>query len=190
MPSKRLDISVSELGAFLHAPSSGFFGEKKAAQILTLVEKDGDTKTEYQESRAFLVSTCIRQVKQNNREMEKIEAEMQKLMNKLGYRLETFPCIDLVTAAGFAAQIGDANRFASADKLAKYAGICPVTFSSWQSDKRFSNRQGDRTLYHLFHAFAARNVNCGRYLLFLLPEEDIRRKDRASGNHLCHAKVG
>ncbi len=83
-------------------------------------------------------------------------------MSRLGYRLETFPCIDLVTAAGFAAQIGDINRFASADKLAKYAGISPVTFSSGQSDKRFSNRQGDRNLYHLFHALAARNVNRGR----------------------------
>ena len=161
-PSKLLDISVSGLGAFLHAPSSGFFGEKKAKQILDLVEKDGDTKTEYQESRDFLVSTCIRQVKQSNGEMEKIEAEMQKLMAKLGYRLETFPCIDLVTAAGFAAQIGDIGRFGNADKLAKYAGICPVTYSSGQSDKRFSNRQGDRTLYHLFHALAARNVNRGR----------------------------
>lgn len=161
-PTKLEGISVQELGEFLHTPSSGFFGEKKAMQILELVEKDGDTVTDYQESRDFLVATCIRQVKQNNEEMEKIEAEMQKLMSLLGYRLETFPGIDLVVATGFAAHIGDIERFTSADKLAKYAGISPVTYSSGESDKRFSNRQGDRNLYHLFHALAARNVNRGR----------------------------
>jgi len=161
-PTSLKDVTISELGKFLHTPSSGFFGEKRASKILELVEKDGDTKTEYQESRDFLVSTCIRQVKQNNGEMEKIEVEMQKLMSRLGYRLETFPGIDLVTASGFTSQIGDIERFSSADKLAKYAGISPVTFSSGESDKKFSNRQGDRTLYHLFHSLAARNVNRGR----------------------------
>lgn len=33
-----------------------------------------------------------------------------------------------MTAAGFAAQTGDIDRFTSADKVAKYAGISPVTF--------------------------------------------------------------
>jgi transcriptional regulator with XRE-family HTH domain len=161
-PARLQGMTVEKLAEFLHLPSSGFYGEEKARQILGLIAKDGDTGTEYQESRDFLVTTCIRQVKQNNGEMEKIEAEMKKLMSRLGYKLESFPGIDLVTAAGFAAQIGDVDRFSSADKLAKYAGISPVTYSSGESDKRFKNRQGDRTLYHLFHALAARNVNCGR----------------------------
>jgi len=161
-PTKLRDISFSELGEFLHLHSSGFLGEKRAIKILGLVEKDGDTTTEYQDSRDFLVTTCIKQVKQNNEEMGRIEDEMQKLMSRLGYKLETFPGIDHVTAAGFTAQIGDIERFSNADKLAKYAGISPVTYSSGESDKNFSNRQGDRTLYHLFHALAARNVNRGR----------------------------
>lgn len=161
-PTSLRNVTIAELGEFLCKPSSGFFGEEKAGQILELVEKDGDTRTEYQESRDFLVSTCIRQMKQNSGEMEKIEVEMKKLMSRSGYRLETFPGIDLVTAAGFASQIGDIERFDSADKLAKYAGISPVTYSSGESDKRFSNCQGDRTLYHLFHALAARNINRGR----------------------------
>ena len=161
-PSALQGVSVAELGAFLSKPSSDFFNEEKAGQILELVEKDGDTKTEFQESRDFLVTTCVRQVKQNNQEIDRIEGEMKKLMSQMGYRLETFIGIDLVTAAGFIAEIGDIDRFANAGKLAKYAGICPVTYSSGQSDKRFKNKQGNRVLYHLFHSLAARNINKGR----------------------------
>jgi transposase len=155
-------VSVEELREFLRVPSSGFFGEEKAKQILELVEKDGDTRTEFQESRDFLVTTCVKQIKQNNQEIGKIEVEMQKLMSQLDYRLESFIGIDLVTAAGFVSEIGDIGRFANPGKLAKYSGICPITYSSGQSDKRFKNRQGNRTLYHLFHSLAARNINRGR----------------------------
>jgi transposase len=155
-------VTAEDLGEFLRKPSSGFFKEAKARQILELVEKDGGTRTEFQESRDFLVTACVRQLKRNNQEIESIETELQKLMSQLHYRLETFIGIDLVTAAGFVAEIGDIGRFANADKLAKYAGICPITYSSGQSDKRFKNRQGNRTLYHLFHSLAARNINMGR----------------------------
>ena len=161
-PKVLAGTTVETLAALLYEHSDSFFGEAKARQILELVEQDGDTTTEFQESRDFLVATCIRQVKQNDREIENIEAEMQKLMSQLGYKLETFIGIELVTAAGFVAEIGDIGRFADANKLAKYAGIAPVTYSSGQSDKKFKNSQGNRTLYHLFHSLAARNINRGR----------------------------
>lgn len=161
-PSKLAGVTAEELAEFLKVPSSGFFKEGKAREILALVEKDGDTRTEFQDSRDFLVTTCIRQVKQNDEEIAKIGEEMKRLMSQMGYRLETMPGIDLVTAAGFISRIGDIGRFSSADKLAKYAGIAPVTYSSGQTDRQFKNRQGNRELYHLFHGLAARLVNDGR----------------------------
>ncbi|MCX7921365.1 MAG: transposase, partial [Clostridia bacterium] len=50
----------------------------------------------------------------------------------------------------------------SADKLAKYAGIAPVTYSSGEKDRKFKSRQGNRHLYGIIHNLAARNVNQGR----------------------------
>ena len=161
-PSKLKGVTAEALGEFLRVPSSGFFSTEKAKEILELVEKDGDTETEFQQSRDFLVTTCIRQVKQNDGEIAAIEKEMKRLMAQMGYKLETMIGVDLVTAAGFVSEIGEIGRFANAGKLAKFAGIAPVTYSSGESDKIFRNRQGNRQLYHLFHNLAARLVNTGR----------------------------
>lgn len=70
--------------------------------------------------------------------------------------------VDLVTAASFVSEIGDINRLPSADKLAKYAGIAPVIFSSGDKDRKLRNRQGNRALYGLFLNLASRQVCCGR----------------------------
>lgn len=71
-----------------------------------------------------------------------------------GCKLETMPGINIVNAASLIAEIGDINRFASAAKLAKYAGVSPVTYSSGQSDLNFSNRRGDRNLHQILYLLA------------------------------------
>lgn len=143
-------------------PSSGFFGADKAKEIFELVDKDGNTQTEYQEVRDFMVTTCVKEVKHNSQEIKNIEQAIKKLMGELGYKLETMIGIDLVTAAGFIAEIGDIGRFSSSDKLAKYSGIAPVIYSSGEKDRKIKSCQGNRALYTLFHYLAARNINLGR----------------------------
>jgi len=49
------------------------------------------------------------------------------------------------------AEIGDIRRFPNADKLARYAGIAPIKFSSVGKDKEESSRQGNRQLQGLFY---------------------------------------
>ena len=161
-PSKLKGVTVEELGEFLHEHSSGFFSEKKAKVILDLVEKDGDTTTEFQESRDFMIGTFVKELRHNNEEVEKIVKEIKNIMKRLGYKLETMIGVELVTAASLVAEIGDIGRFASSSKLAKYAGIAPVKYSSGDRDRSFRNKQGNRNLYELFRRLAARQINCGR----------------------------
>ena len=161
-PGRLQGVTVEELGEFLRIPSSGFFSAEKAKEILALVEYDNIEVSEYQDSRDFMVRTFVRQLKQNNEEIKLIEVEIKNIMDLLGYRLETMIGIDLVTAAAFVSEIGNIDRFPNADKLAKYAGIAPVIFSSGDKDRKFRNRQGNRKLYGLFHNLAARHVCCGR----------------------------
>lgn len=94
--------------------------------------------------------------------MEKVEAEIKKLLPEFGYKLETMIGIDFLTAAGLIAEIGYIDRFKSSDKLAKYAGIAPVNYSSGSKERILKNRQGNRDLYTLFHRTATLNINCGR----------------------------
>ena len=155
-------MAVEELAEFLHESSSGFFGAEKAAQILTLVVKDGATQTEYQEVRDLMVTTCVKEIKHNIQEIRKIETVIKRLMNELDYKLETMIGVDLVTAAGFVSEIGDIDRFPSPDKFAKYAGIAPIDYSSGDTERLLKCSQGNRKLYQLFHDLAARSVNQGR----------------------------
>jgi len=46
------------------------------------------------------------------------------------YHLESLPGVDIVTACSLIANIGNINRFSSADKLASFAGVAPKNNSS------------------------------------------------------------
>jgi transposase len=52
------------------------------------------------------------------------------MLRHFDYKLTTLPGVNTATASKLIAEIGDIRRFRNADKLAKYAGIAPVTFSS------------------------------------------------------------
>ncbi|WP_051983576.1 IS110 family RNA-guided transposase [Pseudobacteroides cellulosolvens] len=161
-PSKLRGITKEELAEFLSIHSSGFFGIEHAEKILKLVEKDGDTSTEYQETRDFIVSHCIKEIKHCNEELEVIEAEIKKHMKQFPYKLETMPGINTITAAMLISEIGDIRRFSSSDKMCRYSGISPVACSSGDKDKNFRNKQGNRRLYEIFRDIASRNICRGR----------------------------
>ena len=56
------------------------------------------------------------------------------------------------------AEIGDIRRFRNADKLARYAGVAPIKFSSAGKGKEESSRQGNRQLHGLFYFLAVSMV--------------------------------
>lgn len=161
-PSRLAGTTVEELAEMLYKRSSGFFDAVKAKQILELVENDGDTSTAFQDSRDFMVTNCIREIRHNNEEIATIEREIKKLMNTLPYKLETMKGVDFITAAAITAEVGNINRFSSADKLAKYSGICPISHSSGDTERDFRNKFGNRRLHYIFQGIAARNISAGR----------------------------
>jgi transposase len=158
-PVKLKDVTVTELGEFLYENSSRYFGEKKAAQILESVENDNVAEVGFQEVRDFIISSTIRQIKAVKKELEEVETQIKAILPLFGYKLQTMKGIDFITEAALIAQIGDINRFSNADKLAKYSGISPVSYSSGKTDKQLANALGDRTLHHIFYSLAVRVSN-------------------------------
>lgn len=55
-------------------------------------------------------------------------------------------------------EIGDISRFSSADKLAKFAGIAPVNFSSAGKGKDMCPKQGNRRLQSIFYFMAIQMI--------------------------------
>jgi transposase len=153
-PSKLKTATIEEFTAFLRNESHNFYTRKKAEQILTHVEKDGDTTNDFQDLRDFIVTTSVRQLKENFKLIAEIEEELKQIIPKFGYKLESMKGINSVTAAGLISEIGDINRFPSPDKLAAYAGISPMQYSSGQTDKNFSNKRGNRNLHQMLFFMA------------------------------------
>ena len=63
----------------------------------------------------------------------------------------TMPGIDMVTAANMLAEIGKKDRFPNAKKLARFAGIAPVNFSSAEKGKNVCPKQGNRRPQAIFY---------------------------------------
>lgn len=158
-PLKLKNIGVQELGEFLHQHTRGYYGEGKAEEILHYIVEDGNTLTDYQEMRDYIISSAVRQLKTNIMELNENDKRIAELLPLFGYKLQSMKGISQTTAAALIAEIGDINRFANADKLAKYAGVSPVAYSSGRTDKFFSNRRGDRKLNRIFFNLAVTLVN-------------------------------
>ncbi len=161
-PSTLQGVTEQELAELLHQFSSGFLSRDRAARILDLIAKDGDTTTTYQDIRNDMVIACVQEIKRNIQEIKKLEVSIKKLVDATGYRLETMIGVSIVTAAEFIAEIGDISHFPTAAKLAMYCGVAPVSNSSGAKDQKKKNSRGNRKLYQLFRDLAARNINQGR----------------------------
>jgi transposase len=155
-------VTDEELGAFLRKPSHNSCSTRKAKEILDIVESDGDTTREYQESRDFIIQSIVRDIAFKSEEIKKVEVEMKKLLKLLDLKLETIPGVDTVTAIALVAHIGDIKRFRNADKLAKFSGIVPVNFSSAGKGKDKKSKQGNRELYGVFYFLAVQQIQVSK----------------------------
>lgn len=161
-PSHLKNITAEDLAETLREPSHNACSINKARKILNLVQEDGDTTRAYQETRDFIIGGLVRSIKANQVEVAKAEEEMKRLVAGFGYKLETMPGIDTVTAAALIAQIGDIRRFKNSDKLARFAGIAPVRFSSAGKGKDQKSKQGNRELHTIFYFLAMQQVQVAK----------------------------
>ena len=161
-PKHLKGVTDEELAEFLRKPSHNSCSTRKAKEILDIVESDGDTTREYQESRDFIIQSIVRDITFKSEEIKKVEVEMKKLLKLLDLKLETIPGIDTVTAIALVAHIGDIKRFRNADKLAKFSGIAPVNFSSAGKGKDKKSKQGNRELYGVFYFLAVQQIQVSK----------------------------
>ena len=157
-PSRLSGVGAVGLAKYLRKLSNNGLSTKKAEQILSLVAEDGDTTRDFQDKRDFIVKGLVRNIRFYGRELTRIEREIESLMKQLGFQLETMTGIELVTAAELVSEIGDIHRFASPDKLARFAGIAPVVAASGNKFRNYKSKQGNRELHDIIKALAIRQI--------------------------------
>lgn len=72
----------------------------------------------------------MRDLQHYKEQTEEVEDAIKSILPYFQCTLMTMPGIDIVTAANILSEIGNIERFSNANKLAKFAGIAPVNFSS------------------------------------------------------------
>ena len=154
-PSTLQSTTVEELAAFLEIPSNRTVGMAKAQQILDSIQ-DATTATTHQIVRDSVVQSAIRQIIFNINEVDQLEQSIAKFLTEFNCTLTSMVGIDTVTAAQILSCIGDIKKFSTPAKLARYAGIAPVTYASGKKDVQFANQRGNRELNSLFFWLAVR----------------------------------
>ena len=142
-----------ELAAFLEMHSSTFYGLDKAKQILDTLQETG---VPFQEIRDNIVQSIVKQVQYHIGEIEQLDKRLASFLDKFDCPLLSMSGLDVVSAAQIMSCIGDIRKFSTPAKLARYAGIAPVTYSSGKTDLQYANQRGNRELNSLIYNLAVR----------------------------------
>lgn len=161
-PRHLAGVEVETLAKVLRSASRNAVSTKKAEAILKIVKADGKTTEGYQDHRDFLVKSIVRDIRFQMAEKELVEQQMAEVEELLPYQLQTMPGIKIVTSCQHIAEIGDIHRFNHPDKLAKFAGIAPVNFSSAGKGKDQKSKQGNRTLHGIFYFLAVQQIQVAK----------------------------
>ncbi|URZ03820.1 IS110 family RNA-guided transposase [Clostridium felsineum] len=161
-PSYLEGVEEEELAAFLREESHNSCSTNKAKLIIDFIDEDGKVEKEYEKERDFVIQSLIREIRFNNEEKIKVEEQMKNMLKELDCKLETIPGVDTITAASLIAIIGDVHRFENVNRLAKFAGLAPVNFSSAGKGKDRKSKQGNRDLYSTLYFLAVQQIQVSK----------------------------
>ena len=159
-PDMIKDLSAEELKNGL--VTKGKFSLTKANTILQLIKDYDYQDTLFQDNRNTLIKIIVKNIKENNKQLESFEKEIIKLYDKLDIKLHTFIGLTKITSAEIVSEIGNIKRFSSSAKLAKYCGVAPINFSSGNHDKTVRNEYGNRHLNGYIYYLACRSICPGK----------------------------
>ena len=154
-PGTLQNTTAEELAAFLEIPSNRTVGMTKALQILSTL-KDSAPSIQHQHIRDSVVQSTIRQIAFSTDEITQLDICIKSLLIEFNCTLTSMVGIDTATAAQILSCIGDIRKFSTPAKLARYAGIAPVTYASGKTDLQYANQRGNRELNSLFFWLAVR----------------------------------
>src|SRR6056297_2296009 len=155
-PAELKHYGQKRLNKFLKDQAKNI-SNSKAKTILSLINKNSkqDISTE---TRSSLIPMLISQLRLVMNHIEQINQKLKEAIDKSDYKLTTMPGIGFILAAEFIANIRNINRFDSASKLARYAGLAPAEYSSGKSRKQSFKKYGNRDLNHAFYTLALQQI--------------------------------
>lgn len=112
-------------------------------------------------------------------EINEIDAEIKKIMDRIASPITTIPGIGYNMGAMIISEIGDFNRFSSPDKVLAYAGLSPSTYQSGKLDNYHSHMEKRGSRYLRYALFVVAQKVCIWDSTFA----EYLSKKRAEGKH-------
>ena len=144
--------NLTHLKNILSTASKGHYAREKAIEIRDAARSSIGSQMP---AKSLELQHTIRLIQELNREIDDIEAQIQKLMDELDSPITTIPGIGPQMGAMILAEVGDFSNFDSPDKILAYAGLSPSTYQSGQLKNCYPHmeKRGSRYLrYALFNA--------------------------------------
>ena len=144
--------NLTHLKNLLSTTSRGHYGRDKAVEIRDAAKTSIGSSMP---AKSLELQHTIRLIQELSREIDDIEAEIQKIMDDLQSPITTIPGIGMQMGAMILAEVGDFSNFDSPDKILAYAGLSPSTYQSGQLKNCYPHmeKRGSRYLrYALFNA--------------------------------------
>lgn len=146
------NANLTHLKNLLSTTSKGRYRREKAIEIRDAARASIGS---WMPAKSLELQHTIRLIQELNREIDDIEAEIQKIMDDLQSPITTIPGIGLQMGAMILAEVGNFSNFDSPDKVLAYAGLSPSTYQSGQLKNCYPHmeKRGSRYLrYALFNA--------------------------------------
>ena len=122
-------MDVKSLAALLSKASRGRHGTEKAGEIKDLAANSVGV-TLCADTFAFQLRLLIEQIEFTEKQIEKIDKLLARLLKKLNSVIMTIPGVGPVTGAIIPGETGNVNRFDNPKKLVAFAGIDPTVRQS------------------------------------------------------------
>jgi len=155
-PSLLENIGPKRLGSFLQKHARNF-STSKAEHILSLVDKNQAMSIET-EICISVIKQLVEQLQQLQTHIEEIEGLISGMLKQSDTHLNTLPGVGDITAASILSRVGPIERFSSASKLARHAGISPEENSSGRTTRQQRSKSGDRQLNAAIHRIALNQI--------------------------------
>jgi transposase len=158
-PGALAGVSLDELTDYFKEASQGKVGAAKAKLILDTLQ---EISVPFQELRDQAVQSVLRQIESGIGEEAGLDKAIAGFMDHFACTLTSMSGINTVSAAQILACIGDIRQFATPAKLARYAGIAPVTYASGKTETQYANSRGNRELNAVLYLLAVRLIMAPR----------------------------
>lgn len=154
---KIAEAPIEKICDILYEASHGRYHMEKAKEIRYAAKNSIGSRMP---AKSMELRHTIQLILEMNQEICEIEREIKNLFDKIDSKILTIPGIGYNLGAMIIAEIGDFERFDSADKLLAYTGVSPSTYQSGMMESSYSHMEKRGSKYLRYALIEATKCVC------------------------------